>query len=192
MVDKSSTSGWGKSINLTSARWQITLAHCMIPYGVWVPIPVRMVANSYTPFTLLHFTYLLPRGITGITWAGSAGILRSVSLTAARAVDKYHVELVIYKSVESRDRDAVISWSVIWLLTHGSCLTVSRSVSNQHRLNWWTCLLPAQNDRLRRHLGHEDVWCRFRWSWHCTNIATSHIIINRIKVPHYMFHRNIV
>jgi len=80
--------------------------------------------------TLLYFTYLLLGGITGITWAKSAGILRSASLTAAGAVVKYDEELVIHKSAESRDRDVVISWSVISLLTHGCRLTVCSSISN--------------------------------------------------------------
>jgi len=28
----------------------------VIPYGMWVPVAVRRVANCYTPFTLLYFT----------------------------------------------------------------------------------------------------------------------------------------
>ena len=36
--------------NVTSAGWQVTL---VIPYGMQVPIAVRLVANCYTPFTFL-------------------------------------------------------------------------------------------------------------------------------------------
>jgi len=33
-----------------------------IPYGMWVPVAVRRVANCYTPFTLLYFTLLQRTG----------------------------------------------------------------------------------------------------------------------------------
>jgi len=53
-VVKSSTSfGWGKGGYVPSAEWQ----HCVIPYGTWVPVAVRLVANCciLRNFT---FTYL--------------------------------------------------------------------------------------------------------------------------------------
>jgi len=42
--------GWGKGRNVTSARWQ-WYSHCVITYGTWVLVAMRLVANRYIPFT---------------------------------------------------------------------------------------------------------------------------------------------
>ena len=41
--------GWGKSGDVTSAGWQETL--CDPIHGTRVAVAVRLVANCYTPFT---------------------------------------------------------------------------------------------------------------------------------------------
>ena len=41
--------GWSKGENVTSAGWQVT--RCDIPYGTWVPVALRLVANCSGYFT---------------------------------------------------------------------------------------------------------------------------------------------
>ena len=60
--------------------------------------------------------------------------MRTASPTTAGTVDEGDIELVFGPPAESSDGDALSRCSVVLLLTHDSRTTVSRPVSNQHRL----------------------------------------------------------
>jgi len=67
-------------------------SHCVIPYGMWVLVPVRLVANYYTLFTLLtlrkrsdhtNWTHLIPSHpisshltLSELNWTGQLTLFR--------------------------------------------------------------------------------------------------------------------
>ena len=69
--------------------------HCVIPYGVWVPVAVRLIASCYTPFTftftaenlnvesytvfICEQSYLLLSGISSPTHSFIPGLKPSFS-----------------------------------------------------------------------------------------------------------------
>jgi len=53
--------------------------HCVIPYGMWVPVAVRPVADHYTPFTLLTSFHC----VAGCVWGARHGGPRP------RVIEKY-------------------------------------------------------------------------------------------------------